>query len=113
MNTGRQDRTPSKLTDSPWFWAYLFAAAALVALFLAGPRYLDRQGQLERQFSARQTAGQVVSGRDGPVPPSTGDQLIITLRPLYAIAAVILVVGSLGLWYYRFRPGGRSRQQTP
>jgi hypothetical protein len=91
------------LTDSPWFWAYLFGTAALVALFLAGPRYLERQGQLERQFTARQASGQVVVGTNGPVPPSTGERMIISLRPLVAILAVGLSVAWIGLWYQRFR----------
>jgi hypothetical protein len=91
------------LTDSPWFWAYLFGAAALVALFLAGPRYLERQGQLERQFTARQASGQVIVGTNGPVPPSTGGRMIISLRPLVTILVVGLSLAWVGLWYQRFR----------
>ncbi len=102
-NTPRLDHPASPLTDSPWFWGYVFATAALIALFLAGPRYLDRQGQLERQFSARQASGQVVVGRQGPVPPSSGEHMIISLRPLYAILALLLTFAWGGLWYYRFR----------
>lgn len=90
------------LSDSPWFWAYLFGTAALIALFLSGPRYFDRQGQLERQFSARQSSGQVVVGRNGPVPPS-GERMIISLRPLYAILAMLLAIAWGGLWFQRFR----------
>jgi hypothetical protein len=92
----------STLADSPWFWAYLFGTAALVALFLAGPRYHDRQGQLEREFSARQASGQVVVGPDGPVPSAEGPT-IISLRPLYAILAVMWSIAWGGLWWQRFR----------
>jgi hypothetical protein len=90
------------LTDSPWFWAYLFGTAALVALFLAGPRYHDRQGELEREFSARQSSGQVVVGRDGPVTPAAGPT-IISLRPLTALLAVVWTIAWTGLWFQRFR----------
>ncbi len=95
------------LSDSPWFWAYLFATAALVALYLASPRYVDRQPQLERQFSARQSGGQAVVGADGPVPPSTSERMILSLRPLYAMFGVLLACAWIGLWYQRFR-GRRS-----
>jgi hypothetical protein len=113
----RQAAAP--LTDSPWFWAYLFGTAALVALFLAGPRYHGRQGQLEREFSARQAAGQIVVGPDGPVPPSEGPA-IISLRPLCAMLAVLWTIAWGGLWYQRFRrsPGrneldSRRKELTP
>jgi hypothetical protein len=97
------------LSESPWFWAYLFATAALVALFLAGPKYERRQPQLERQFSARQRAGQVVVGPDGAVPLSTRERLIISLRPMYVVLGVLLLAAWLGLWYQRYRsPHGRQ-----
>ena len=96
-------RQRSTLTDSPWFWAYLFGAAGLVALFLAGPRYIDRQPQIERQFLARQHGGQAVAGANGPVAPSTSDRMIISLRPLYAACTIVFVVAWLGLWWRRFR----------
>jgi hypothetical protein len=96
-------RPATPLSDSPWFWAYLFATGALVALWMAGPRYVDRQGQLERQFSARQASGQVVVGRDGPVPPTSDEHTIISLRPLYLVLAALLLVAWVGLWYQRFR----------
>lgn len=98
-----QEHDAGPLTDSPWFWAYLFATAALVALFLAGPKYRVRQPQLERQFSARQSGGQAVAGAQGPVAPSTSEQMIISLYPLYVVLALVLTVAWSGLWYHRYR----------
>jgi hypothetical protein len=95
------DRSP--LTDSPWFWAYLFGSAALVALFLAGPRYLDRQPQLENRFLARQAGGQAVMGADGPIEPSSRERMIISLRPLYVLLGLLLTGAWGGLWYQRLR----------
>lgn len=95
--------SPSPVTDSPWFWAYLFASGGLVALFLAGPRYVDRQPQIERQFKARQEGGQVVAGENGPIAPSTSERMILPLTPLYMVLAVLLCLAWAGLWYQRFR----------
>lgn len=97
----RHSRPP--LTDSPWFWAYLFSVAALVALFAAGPRYQGRQPQLENQYKARQHGGQAVAGENGPIPPSSAERTIITLRPLYLTVAALLVVAWTGLWLQRYR----------
>jgi hypothetical protein len=106
------DPTPDRppLSDSPWFWAYLFATAALVAVFLAGPKYVQRQPQLERQFSARQQTGQAVSGPDGAVRLSTPERLIISLRPLYVVLGLVLVAAWVGLWYQRYRNPLRGRR---
>ena len=90
------------ITDSPWFWAYLFGTAAVVALMLAGPRYSQRQPQLERQFAARQRGGQAIAGPNGSVPPSTSEQMIISLRPLYILLIMLLSVGWIGFYYRRF-----------
>ena len=97
------------LTDSVWFWIYVFGTAALVALYLGGPKYGLRQSQIERQFSARQSGGQAVSGVDGPVEPSTANEVIIPLNPLFLLMGILLVVGCAGLWWQRFRARSRSQ----
>ena len=101
MRAATRPREP--LSESPWFWAYLFATAALVALFLIGPKYERRQPQLERQFSARQRAGQVSVGPNGPVPLSDEDRQIISLRPIYGIVGALLLLAWIGLWSQRYR----------
>ena len=99
------------LTDSPWFWAYLFCTGGLVALFLMSPRYNERQPQIERQMSARQAGGQAVSGESGPVRGSTDGDVLISLRPLYGILAILLSGAWFGLWYQRFRVRRGSASQ--
>jgi hypothetical protein len=113
MQDSRSSAGRAPLTDSAWFWAYLFATAALVALILAGPRYLDRQTQLEHQFSARQSAGQVVTGPAGPLPPSSDGRMIISLRPLYGVLGVILSIAWGGLWLQRFRSRRQLHPEVP
>ena len=91
------------LSDSPWFWTYLFCTAALVGLALAAPKYARRQTQLERQFLARQEGGQAVMGVDGPVSPSSEDNVIIPLGPLFVVCGVILAVAWFRLWSQRIQ----------
>ncbi len=58
------------ISDSPWFWAYVFATGAVVALLLGTTRLNGRQEQIERQFLARQRAGQVI----GPAPTTASSR---------------------------------------
>lgn len=106
-NGGDAVRPP--LSDSPWFWAYVFATGAVVSLLLAQPRYGDRQSQLERQFTARQTSGQVVVGDHGPIPPSTPERMVLPLRPLLVVCCLTMVLGWGGLCWHRFSRRPRSR----
>ncbi|MCP4189823.1 MAG: hypothetical protein GY768_04265 [Planctomycetaceae bacterium] len=106
------EKKTESFTDSVWFWLYLFGTAALIALYLSSPKYGRRQSQIERQFSARQSAGQAVSGVDGPVEPSTVDNMIISLDPLFLIAGILLVVGWTGLWWQRFRHRKQAQAQS-
>ena len=83
---------PPRITDSPWFWGYLFATAALIALMLAGPKFDHRQAEIEREFSARQSHGHVISGEEGPIKPPASGKQHLTLRPLIVAMSVVLVV---------------------
>jgi hypothetical protein len=107
------DRQTS-LSESPWFWAYAFLAAAVAALLIAAPKYGERQTQLERQFLARQQGGQAVVGREGPVAPSRRDRLIIPLRPLLVGFAGLLLVAWACSGWQRIRHASRlpSREST-
>lgn len=85
-------------SDSPWFWAYLFAVAALIGLALISPKYSRRQAQLEHQFEGRQGgAGVAPLDSDEEAPPR------ISLQPLYfGLAAVTVVV-----WLLHWRRSGQ------
>ena len=94
------------ITDSPWFWAYLFGTAALIALALAGGKYGPRQAQIEREFQGRQRAAQNVSGQEPDVALSTARRTLVTLRPLFIALAAI----TTGAWLVFWRQRRRSRQ---
>src|SRR5881296_3758760 len=89
------------MTDSPWFWAYLFTTAALIALALIGPRFAARQAQIEREFQGRQRAAQNIQGQEPSGGLSTAEQTLITLRPLFFGLAAIMTIA--WIVFYRTR----------
>ena len=93
--------------ESPWFWASVFLTGALVALCLAGPRFDWRQPQIERQYQARQRSGHSVSPAAGPTPYSRPGRFLVSLKPLYWILSLLLLLTwSVWMWQ-RLRPGDR------
>jgi hypothetical protein len=101
-NGGMSDSAePSRgsITDSPWYWVYLFATGALVALMLAGPKFAARQANIEQNQQSRIRAAQLVAGdevdaaEDADTPTSTQ----ITLWPLYIVLGIGLGFAWLNL----------------
>jgi|SRR6185295_15672747 len=86
------------ITDSPWFWVYLFATGALIALALMGPKFAARQAQIEREFQGRQRAAQSASGQEPSGALSSAEKTLITLRPLFLTMAAITVVAWIVFW---------------
>src|SRR5262245_46412201 len=92
------------VTDSPWFWAYLFATAGLIGLALIGPKYAARQAQIEREFQGRQRAAQNTQGQEPSGRISTAEQTLITLRPLFFGLAVVTTVAWIVFWRSQNKP---------
>lgn len=115
------------ISDSPWFWAYVFATGAVVALLLGTTRLNGRQEQIERQFLARQRAGQVI----GPAPttasghPTQGTaalqagvdaelpehETIISHAPLQILMTIVLCLAWAAFLYQR-RYGAAARPNS-
>jgi len=91
----------SAVTESPWFWGYMFGMFALVALSLAGPKFAARQAQLERQFQGRERAQQIRGGEEPDVPLSTPQDTVVTLWPLYAGLSAATVIAWGVFWWTR------------
>ncbi|MEX2174400.1 MAG: hypothetical protein WD872_08560 [Pirellulaceae bacterium] len=100
------------LTDSPWFWAYLFGLAALLALALAGPKFGSRQAQIEREYQGRTRAAQNLNAQQPNLEMSTADKTLVTLRPLFFGLAAITSVAWIVFWYTR-RAGARQPVEPP
>lgn len=88
-----QPRRRIPITDSPWYWVYLFATAGLIALVLMGPKFSARQAQLERKAQGRQRAAQAVHGTEPSTSPlASAKTTSINLWPLYVILGALLVL---------------------
>ena len=90
------------ITESPWYWVYLFSTAVLMAIVLLGPKIIERQTIDERNYQARQRTYQQASGEQPDIPLSTNDNQLITLQPLIITFAIVLAVSWIILWYKHF-----------
>jgi hypothetical protein len=118
------------LTDSPWFWVYVFSTAAALALFVMGGKYEHRQGHIEDEYrfgtrtlarpaadaSSGASASVPTSGATipenaplagGPQPPT--HELLISLGPLRFAAIAVMIISCIALqlqllWNRRHRP---------
>jgi hypothetical protein len=86
------------ISDSPWFWAYLFSTAALIALALISPKFAQRQAHIEREFQGRQRAAESLNNREPSVAMSRASETLITLTPLFFALAAITMVAWIVFW---------------
>ena len=100
------------ITDSPWYWLYLFCTAGLVALVIMGPKFAARQAQIERKSEARQRAALQVSGETPMATDSEAEATAINLQPLYLILAIGLGFAWLRLWQHRRHLRANHRPET-
>ena len=102
-NTGMPASPPrNTITESPWYWVYLFATAGLIALLLAGPKYAVRQTRLENNREARIRAAQLAAGQDVEQVEATEQQSpSIPLWPLYVVLGGALAAAWFNLWWRR------------
>ncbi|RCS42165.1 hypothetical protein DTL42_20255 [Bremerella cremea] len=96
------------ITDSPWFWLYLFATTALILLVVFRSKLDIRQADIERQHQAREYMSQTLedpAATTGEVPVaavSTPDNTLIGWNYIYVVLGVLVSVGWVRLWYVRF-----------
>lgn len=101
-------RSRKSILESPWYWVYAFSAIGLALLVLIGPKFAQRQAQQEKQHQARQRAQQIQMGKQPTVEPSTVDNRIIQLKPLFIFLIVLLTVAWIVTWYTHFFRQRRS-----
>lgn len=101
------------ITDSPWFWLYLFATAALILLIAFQGKLEIRQANIERQHQARQLAHPSDEiPNQSPVAVSSPGNTLIGRNYLVAVLGVLVAVGWIRLWYVRFRTFGKEAPET-
>ncbi|MEX2119979.1 MAG: hypothetical protein WD847_10335 [Pirellulales bacterium] len=94
------------ISDSPWFWLFVFGGMGLVALVTVSPKYARRQERLERMHQTRQrvaaAGGQVQAEAQASKPRQTGSPLAArtgptkpALRPLALALALLLFIAAL------------------
>jgi len=96
--------TRPPLTDSPFFWLYLFATTALIGVTVIGPKFSQRQAQIERQFQGRSRAEQVKAGQNPDVELSKPGETRWNLGPMLGVLSFIAIGGWVLHWYHRYRP---------
>jgi hypothetical protein len=105
------------ITDSPWFWAYLFAIVGLALVWISAPTWIARQARLERRAGG---AGNAYAepgsdsgvGADAAAVDPTSDRVSIEratyrLRTLIGLIAVVAIVAWIG-----WRVGRRAEQRA-
>lgn len=100
------------ISDSPWFWLYLFATGGLISLVLITPKFSQRQVEIERQAQGRERAIQARAGEQPTAAMSTRGDTVITLWPLYCLLGAMLTIGWLVLWWSRFRKSRLPNVET-
>lgn len=93
------DRPP--ITDSPWFWVELFSGMALLGILIIGPKFVQRQGQIERRFEGRQHAYSSPAGEGTAEPVLTSRETEgsnrVSLMPLAALVALVMGISAVML----------------
>ena len=99
-----------KLTESIWFWIYLFSTAGLISLVVIQGKFDTRQDLEEVNFRARMQTytgepeivnKQTITDTNSEDLQNTGDQQIVTLTPLYIFFGLIFAVSWFILWKQR------------
>lgn len=95
------------ITESPWYWAYLFAAVGLGLLLLFSGRLMRRQAQIEQKYQRRQRVVRLPNGPEasGRQPLSTADRTQISLTPVYVALGFVLSAAGIALWLRRRSAG--------
>lgn len=101
--------TPEPITDSPWFWLYMFATFALIMLVVFRPKLDVRQADIEQQHQGRQMAIDSQAGEQTPTALSTPGNTLVNWNYFYVVFGILVAIGWGRLWYVRFR----TQRQPP
>ena len=112
-----------KLSDSPWFWVYLFGAAALIAMFLISSKADTVQAQRDGNFTRRQVSLERQAGNASALPAKSSDSQpdieskeprYVDFKIFYALIGSITVIAWIMHWrQYLQSRSHLSSQQAP
>ena len=106
--SAKSDSARIPIADSPWFWLELFCIVAVMAIALIGPKFQQRQGQIERRFDGRQHAYSRPAGEATAEPGVASRQIVddnrVSLMPLQLVIAGVMLLAAYML--------ARSRTQA-
>jgi len=94
--------TREKLTESIWFWGYLFSTAALIILFVMQSKISSRQNDEQRNFQARQQTYENVTRPDNPTNVTQKTVHTVTTTPLFIVLGITFSVSWVMLCRQRF-----------
>lgn len=94
--------TLPKITESIWFWGYLFSTAALIILFVMQSKISSRQIDEQRNFQARQQTYENVTRPDNPTNVMQETANTVTTTPLFVILGFTFAVSWIMLCRQRF-----------
>jgi hypothetical protein len=94
--------TRPKLTESIWFWGYLFSTAALIILFVMQSKISSRQFDEQRNFQARQQTYENATRPANPINVTEKTANTITTTPLFIVMGVMFAVSWIMLCRQRF-----------
>lgn len=101
-----------KLTDSPWFWLCTFASVGVLALLAIGPKFRQREAQLESKYHMRQHVDRLHGQRGdaaAETPYQTEHEPLKTIDPLvWALTAAIAIGWGALYWSRRPAPPANS-----
>jgi hypothetical protein len=103
MSPSASRRPP--LSDSPWFWVYLFTTFALIVLMVMAPRVRERQAQIERKAQGRERAMERAAGQTPQTRLSTPENTVIPLTPLIVVLGAVWIAS----WFMLLRRFWRAR----
>jgi hypothetical protein len=104
-----------KLSDSPWFWVYLFGAAALIAMFLIGQKADTVQAQRDGNFTRRQVSLERQAGRVSTVVSESEAQSEVP-EPRYVDFTIFYgIIGAVTVfaWIMHWRQFLQRRSLSP
>jgi hypothetical protein len=96
------DDRAASVTNSPWFWFFVFGATALVAAAVIAPKHARRQERLDRMADQR-ARQQFVEEPEATVTAEENDSSSSSVRPLMLFLAAGLAFGAAGVAIHRRR----------